>query len=171
MKNLIFLSFILSVGLFLFSCAKVETPNATGKNTTTSVSGSTSSTNTLKTNSGWSTEWIWDLDRKKCWPTPLDCFDPVNVKPHLSEIFMIFNNDVDGDASKVKDFFTNQEWQLLFPLLEGTDYLTRLQSGNYDMIRITSDDNSMLYYAAGKNLPLTAANEEFVLQVHLDSDN
>ena len=168
MKKFIFLSFIFSVCIVVFSCSKVETTNVNGKSTPTTVNSPTTSPSTLKNASGWTTEWIWDLDRKTCWPTPLDCFEAVDVKPHLNEIFMLFNTAVDGDTSKVKDFFTNQNWQLIFLLLGGRYYLTRLQSGHYDMIRIASNDNdNLFFYAAGKNLPLTPANEEFVLQVIL----
>jgi len=174
MKNLVYIfALLLCASLFSVSCSKVETPEATGNGKSGLTSSGQSATNTssgkqhnggLKSATGFGTNWLFDDERVKCWPSPLDCYDVITVKPTQSEILKMFEEAVNGDASDIKDFFTTQQWQLLFPDFDGTVNLIKLQSGLYDMIMKT-DDKNISYYAAGSELPLTLKNEEFVLRI------
>jgi hypothetical protein len=174
MKNLInVFALLFCASIIMVACSKVETPNVNGKVTSSGNSTAQSSdgisadkpnTGGLKSASGWGTNWLFDDENIRCLPAPLDCYDVITIKPQQSEIVTTFENAVNGASGEIKIFFTTQQWQLLFPGLDGTEQLTKLQSGNYDMI-MKQDANDRYYYAAGSELPLTLQNEEFVLRL------
>jgi hypothetical protein len=169
MKNLfIVIALIFSASILIISCSKIETPGVSGKVTSGSQVAEKSSGNShgngLKSANTFGTNWVFDDEEVKCWPSPLDCYDPVPVRASLDEIIKLFEFAVNGNKQDVKYFFTTQNWQSLFPGLEGTDNLIKLQSGNYDMIMSTGSNN-MVHYLAGSTLPLTLHNEEFVLRI------
>ncbi len=71
-----------------------------------------------------------------------------------------FQSIVSGNAEDVKNYFTGTSYSDLFSELSNTEQLSKLQSGNYDIVASVSKPN--VYFVGVKDTNI-ANNYEFVL--------
>jgi hypothetical protein len=109
-----------------------------------------------------------DLSEVRCYKVPLDCYDPIIIRP-TNEIeqdaFYALNNAV--QSNDIEGYFTSDYWPVIFPGLDGTASLDSLQTGHYSMTCNYNTNTKTWYYLAGNVSPVTPANKDFVLQVQM----
>ncbi len=101
-----------------------------------------------------------------------NCFDEVVVYGTVElDAFDALNDivDVAHSGADVQDFFTDGEWDVLFPGLaenQNAAQLTILRSGSVIMQRVVDGDNS--FYKVGTPAQIADDEFQFVLQVTIE---
>lgn len=118
---------------------------------------------------GLNNEWYWLT--QDCFPTPLNCYDPIVVKPpeqkssdNIKSCVLKLDDAVAEGSDAIKKFFLSDDCSVLFPNLDNSKgHLSKLQSGIYDGICIAKNNKN--YYLFGSKDELNIENPEFVLVV------
>ncbi len=111
---------------------------------------------------------------RACSSPKSNCFDDVVISriADYNEIVTAAN----GNRQDAANYFNSSSWKNVFPDLdadegvnaENINYLNKLKSGNYDLIKYTdSSTPNNVHFLAGDAATVTTSNAEFDLQVDI----
>jgi len=104
----------------------------------------------------------WDKDVGDCITPSQNCTAPVIITPQKIGPYDNFIESIENGPNSIANFFTNGDWDDLFPNLDNDD-LNNLKSGTYNIISVES--GNIIYYLCGATGTLSTENVDFVLVV------
>lgn len=153
MKKQIF-AIAMIAAVSLVSCNKSEKNPAPNGGT---VSG-TKSTSRI---GGWGLNNWWIDWMQMCVIKPVDCYDVIIVKPHVTQAFPLLDGAIASGGTAVSSFFNSQSDPDFIDLWEPSD-LAGLKAGSLHISG--TQNNGMHYYFVGASAQVSSTNHDHVYQ-------
>jgi len=106
----------------------------------------------------------WNSSAQECVTPSQNCMEIIIITPQKASPYDNFVYSVENGSSSIADYFTNGDWDDLFPNIDNDD-LINLKSGTYNIIPV--EDGDIVYYLAGPSGTLSTTNIDFVLSVDI----